>query len=80
VLAALEDAGTNITPLAYLRKHPYRSASMVVCAFLVMIAVNAAGQLTDVGALLIGFSCQAAADSLRARASAQMNIPPGAPQ
>jgi hypothetical protein len=74
VLAALEDAGTNITPLAYLRTHPYRAASMVMCAFILMLAANAAGQLTDLAAVLIGFSCQAAADSLRARASAQMNL------
>lgn len=80
VLAALEDAGTNITPLEYLRRHPYRAASMVMCAFILMLAANAAGELTNLSAILIGFSCQGAADSLRARASARMNITPENPQ
>ena len=80
VLAALEDAGTNITPSKYLAAHPYRAASLVVCAFILMLAANAAGQLTPLAAVLMGFTCQAAADSLRARASAQMNIQPGDPK
>lgn len=76
VLAALEESGANITPLAYLKSHPYRAASMVVCAFVLMLAANAAGELTNLSAVLIGFTCQSAADSLRARASARMNSPP----
>src|SRR3954471_15361175 len=65
VLSELEEAGTSMTPLAYLKQHPYRAASMAVCAFILLLAANAAGELTHLSAVLIGFSCQTAADQLR---------------
>lgn len=75
VLSALEETGAKIKPLDYLKSHPYRAASMVVCSFILMLFANAAHELTNLAAVLIGFSCQASADSLRARASARLNTP-----
>lgn len=72
-LAELEDKGQHYSPLAYLRIHPWRAASMVLCAWLLLYICHAMGELTRVAAVLIGFSCQAAADTLRARANARLS-------
>lgn len=73
VLAALEAAGTHLTPLAYLRQHPYRFASMLVTAFIAMLVVRELGELTKVAAVLLGYTCQNAADIIRKRANSRMN-------
>lgn len=72
-LAALEDAGNGMSALAYIKSHPYRAASMVTAAFVLMLVTRELGQLTNVTAVLIGYSCQSAADTLRARANARLN-------
>lgn len=69
VLASLEDAGTPISPLAYLKLHPYRAALMVSASFMLLIIVNEMHQLTQVTALLLGYTCQEANDRLRQRAN-----------
>lgn len=72
-LALLEEAGERLTPLGYLRQHPYRALSMVLTAFILLFMLNAAGELTKVAAVLVGYTCQGAADRVRQRANARMN-------
>lgn len=71
-LALLEEAGQHLTPLAYLRQHPYRSLAMVLTAFILLMILNAAGELTKTAAVLVGYTCQSAADRIRQRANARM--------
>ncbi len=72
-LAVLEEAGEHLTPWAYLKQHPYRALSMVLTAFILLLVINAAGELSKVAAVLIGYTCQNAADRIRQRANARMN-------
>lgn len=73
VMRDLEDKGQHYTPLGYLRLHPWRAASMILCAWLLLYVCFAMGECTRVTAVLIGFSCQTAADRLRAQANARAN-------
>jgi hypothetical protein len=70
-MAELEDAGQIFTPLGYLRLHPWRAAALVTSAWGLLWVCFATGELSRVTAFLIGYSCQAAADVLRARANAK---------
>lgn len=70
-MAELEDAGQIFTPLGYLRLHPWRAAMLVSTAWLLLYVTFLTGELTKVTAILFGYSCQAAADTLRARANAK---------
>jgi hypothetical protein len=70
-LADLEDKGQHYTPYGYLKLHPWRALSLVMCAWLALYVSFAMGECTRVAAVLIGFSCQTAADRLRARANAK---------
>lgn len=71
VLMALEDAGTRIGALDYLRAHPYRAAFMVCISFVSLLIANELGQLTQLTAVLIGYACQDQADRVRQRANAK---------
>jgi hypothetical protein len=73
VMAGLEDAGERYTPLGYLRLHPWRAVSMVLSAWLLLWMCHELGELTRVTAVLIGFSCQSAADRLRTAAISRTN-------
>jgi hypothetical protein len=73
VMSDLEDKGQHYTPFGYLRLHPYRALSMVLCAWLLIYVFHAMGELTRVTAVLTGFTCQAAADRLRAVANRKAN-------
>lgn len=73
VLMALEDAGDHVTPLSYLRQHPYRAAFMVCVSFIALLIANELDQLTQLTAILIGYTCQDQADRVRQRANARMN-------
>lgn len=76
-LAQLEDGGQTFTPLGYLRQHPYRWTSMIFAASALLWMLQAAGQLHDaVSAFSIGYMCQAANETLRARANARINQGP----
>lgn len=72
VLASLEDAGTPISPLAYLKLHPFRAALMVCASFIVLLVVNELHQLTQITAVLVGYTCQDANDRLRQRANSRI--------
>lgn len=71
VLASLEDEGKVFTPWGYLRLHPYRAALMVCASFILLLIVNEMQQLTQITAVLIGYTCQDANDRLRQRANAR---------
>src|SRR5262245_52676234 len=73
VMAGLEDAGERYTPFGYLRLHPWRAVSMVLCAWLLLWVCHELGELTRVTAVLIGFTCQTAADRLRTVAISRTN-------
>lgn len=73
VLWALEESGTRITPFGYIAQHPYRVASTVASAFLLLLVTNELGQLTVVTAALIGYACQDAARKLQQRAAARFD-------
>lgn len=73
-MAEIEDAGQHLSPLGFLRQHPYRWASMIFAASAALWMLHAAGQLHDaVSAFSIGYMCQAANETLRARANARLN-------
>jgi hypothetical protein len=80
VLWALEESGTRISPLGYISAHPYRVASTITSAFLLLLVTNGLGQLTAVTAALIGYACQDASRKLQQRAQARLNIPSGEAQ
>lgn len=71
-LADEEDQGVHITPLSYLRQHPYRAACMVLSAFLLMLLWHWMEMLNPPLALLTGVGCSSAADTLRQRAEARL--------
>lgn len=73
VMRDLEDKGQHYSPLAYLRLHPWRAFSMLLCSWACLWVAHEMGELTRLTAFLIGFSCQAAADRLRATANAKLN-------
>ena len=73
VLASLEDAGQTFTPWGYLKLHPYRAALLVCASFILLLVVNEMNQLTQITAVLIGYTCQDANDRLRRNANVRMN-------
>jgi hypothetical protein len=73
VLADLEESGQSMTPWGYLRQHPYRAALMVCASFILLLVANELHQVTQLTAVLIGFTCQEANDRLRRSANAKLS-------
>lgn len=74
-MAALEEAGKSVSPIGYLRAHPYRVLNMLVSSELMLFVFEAMGELTAVAAILTGFACQHASEAMRRRAEARLNPP-----
>lgn len=72
VLTAAEDAGQKLTPVGYLREHPYRAALMVCASLVAVLIANELHQLTPLTAVLIGVACQDQADRIRQRANSRI--------
>lgn len=70
-LSDLEAAGERISPLAYLKRAPYKAALTVVGAYLFVVACYYMGWLNPVVAILAGLSGSEAFETLRARADRQ---------
>lgn len=66
-LYKLEQAGTILSPLAYIRMHPYQYAVMVLFAYLLLAMTYFMGQLNYVVAITVGVLADQAHDTLRAR-------------
>lgn len=70
-----EQDGNVISPLEYLRAHPYGVVMMVLGAYLLTAFWYFIGELTYVTAILTGVSANSAFDTLRMRAEAKMRGP-----
>lgn len=64
----LEQTGTIMSPLTYVRMHPYQVLMAWLGAYLLMIAFYYFAQLTPMLALLTGVACNEAFDTLRTKA------------
>ena len=74
-LAILEDEGKKPSALAYLREHPYRAVSLILCAWLGLYVCREMGELTRVTAVLIGFGCESMAAGLKKKADEKIGGP-----
>jgi len=72
LLAIEEKAGRIISPWAFIRQHPYSTASVVMAAYLFAAGLYFVGELTYSFAIAIGAGGNAAVDKLRARAEAKV--------
>ncbi len=75
-LALLEDQGKKPSALAYLREHPYRAVSLVLCAWLALYVCREMGELTRVTAVFIGFGCESMAAGLKKKADEKSGLTP----
>jgi hypothetical protein len=75
-MAILEDQGKKPSALAYLREHPYRALSLILCAWLALYVCREMGELTRVTAVLIGFGCESMAAGLHKKADARIGLAP----
>jgi hypothetical protein len=76
----LQQAGTLLSPIAYIRQQPYSVAVSVMGGILLFLALYFAGQLNEGMAIAVGVACSEALDSLRARSVAKLredNVPSG---
>lgn len=71
-MADLEASGTLITPWQHYRQKPWGALLLFISTMFLAYSLHLVGQLNEFGALSVGFCCNEAYDSLRARAAGRM--------
>lgn len=72
----LEQTGTILSPISFVRMHPYAFVSTILSAYLLGAFWYFIGQLNEVTAILTGVACNSAFDTLRARAIGKLQPGP----
>lgn len=64
----LEQTGTILSPLAFIRMHPYQYVLMVLSSAMLVLLLHSVAQLTYATAILIGVAGDSVYDTLRSKA------------
>lgn len=71
-MADLEASGTLLTPWQHYRQKPWGALLLLISTMFLAYSLFIAGQLNEFAAMSVGFCCNEAYDSLRARAVGRM--------